>query len=185
MKKSICIILIYLFATISIFSSIVNTTGISGNASVNSYYSTGSLGSGSFGFFLKIKSETSFWISKTSDIDIEETEKSLAYTTSVQEIALLILETRARKTFNFSISHSKLFMDGDSSKPYIDYNLIFNDGNYSYDEDDSGTIEYSYIKSNSSNMKRSLGSFNVKLHNLDSSSSGNYESIITVTMTEE
>ena len=115
-------------------------------------------------------------------MDIEETEKNLAFTPSVQEIGLLVLKTRERRTFLFTIHHDDLCMDGDPSKDTLKYTLELNDGLNSHTEDERGIISFTYSKDDTANSRKVLGSFNARIDDLESSRPGRYESLISVTM---
>ncbi len=145
---------------------------------------------GAFGFRISVVNETKFWISAVDSIDTEATEFHVANTTAQQEVGQLVLQTKEMARFNFSISRSLLYLDGDSSKSSMDYVLRLRSVNesgvteYRVISADSPCV-YSYTKSDDDNMKNSVGMLTAQVNGDNAPRPGMYISTISVELSVE
>ncbi len=145
-----------------------------------------SLPGGSVAFEIEVVNNTSFWISPPNDTDEEADIFRMANTSAQQEVGDLILQTKDSANFKFEISRTKLYLNGETNSSSMDYVLRFRDGSNEYHEVEEGeTTEISYVKGNSGNMKKSVGSFLAKVDVSNAPKPGLYISTISVAMTVE
>ena len=178
-RRAAALVFIILIVSSTLFANMIETSFKRSKGLDKKTYS------GTFGFEITVINETSFWISSNSDLDTEISSFTFANTTASQEIGHLVLQTKTETNYNFSISRTLLYLAGEATNPSMDYVLRFSDGTAYHEIPSSGSYSYTYTKSSSGNIKKSIGSFLAQVDASAAPASGQFISTISVALTVE
>lgn len=139
--------------------------------------------SGSFGFEVEIKDNTSFWIASMEDIDTEAGEASLS--DEEKAVGQIVLSTKSQGNYIFTITRTLLYLtvNGERTGTSVDYHLYFGDDEISASADTPYTT--TYRKQDNSSARISVGTFTAVTDETQAPASGTYVGSVTVSLTVE